>query len=205
MESQSSYEFVKETSNKQKIRFFSISVLLLIILIIASFTLYSFFKDSINKSPSVKAFNNFIDDQVVKLTPIGLFYLCFIGSLFFLFAPLEAFFFLSLKAGSPIMLSLLFSMTGIILAHLINYFVGLKFGNFILNFMSKKKVYQTRRKINKYGIYTILIFNILPLPSDVLTFGLGITRYNILRLFVLTFIGNLIKFTFIVLSYKGIF
>ena len=198
------YSFIKESSNSQKLRIFFFSLFILIIFIIGITLFYRFFKEPIDKSAPLEAFKSFIDREVKNLTPIGMFYISFTGSLFFLFAPIEIFFLLSLEKGAPILILLFFTLAGIIPAHLINYFIGLKFGNPILNFMSKKKVYKLRRKINKYGIYAILLFNMLPLPSDLLTFGLGITKYNTARLFLFLIIGNLIKLGFIILLFSGL-
>ncbi|MBS3090817.1 DedA family protein [Candidatus Pacearchaeota archaeon] len=199
------YEFIKETSNKQRLIVFFISLFVILLLLSSIITLYIIFKDSINQSQSLHAFKSFLGNEVKNASPLGVFYASFTGAFFFMFTPIELFFTISLRNGNPPLLVLFFTLAGIIPAYLINYFIGAKAGRFILNFISKKKIYAARRKVNKYGVYAILLFSILPLPADLLTLGLGMTKYNILRLFSFIIIGSLIKYGFLILIFKGIF
>ncbi len=71
----------------------------------------------------------------------------------------------------------------------------------IMHIASKKKVYDTRRFVNKYGALGIFLFNFLPFPAPLLTFALGIARYNFTRLFVLTLVGKLAKYIVLIIIY----
>ena len=68
-----------------------------------------------------------------------------------------------------------------------------------MHLVSKKKVYQARRFINKYGAWGVLISNLSPFPSEILTFALGLAKYNVYRLFTLMMIGNIVKYSVIAL------
>ena len=106
----------------------------------------------------------------------------------------ELFFYYGISKGSPIFLSLLMINAGFLLAQFVNYELGKKLNRFFLYFMSKKKLYKTRRFINKRGWVGVFLFNLLPLPAPLLTFALGITKYNIYRLFFFMVLGNIIKY-----------
>ncbi|MDO8467485.1 MAG: VTT domain-containing protein [Nanoarchaeota archaeon] len=135
-----------------------------------------------------------VKGDVINTTPIGLFYLHFIGGIFFVPSADELIFYYGLIEGNPPILSFLAALIGFLLAQILNYFIGLKTSSFILNIVSKKKVYKTRRFVNKYGAYGIFIFNVLPLPSPLLTFALGLAKYNFKRLFLITILAKSIEY-----------
>ena len=194
-------EFIFETSNHQKIKIFMVLILVLILVIGTSAAVYSTFKESIQKSNSFKAAKSIIKNEIIALTPLGLFYIGFFGGFFFIFAPVELLFLKGLDNGNNPILMVILVLTGVLLSQAVNYFLGSRFSSVMLNFISKRKVYKVRITMNNYGNYAILFFSILPLPIDVLTFALGITRYNLLRLYVFLFLGNATKFTAIALAY----
>ena len=79
--------------------------------------------------------------------------------------------------------------------------MGAKLSGPILGFVSKGKLYKTRRLVNKYGAFGIFVFNLIPSPAPLLTFGLALTRYNFKRLFLWTFIGKCLKYLIIIAFY----
>jgi membrane protein YqaA with SNARE-associated domain len=103
-----------------------------------------------------------------------------------------------LLKGAPHIPVAVAALVGAMLAHIVNYLVGRRFSAFFIHLASKKGLYKTRRAVNRYGGYAVLLFNILPLPAPLLTFALGIARYKVSRLFILLFIGNVIKHAAIV-------
>lgn len=187
-------KFINEISNHQKIKIFVISIVIAIVLIGLSVAIFSTFKSPILSSQPFKNTKSFVENEVLKLTPIGLFYLSFFGGFFFLFSPIELLFLKSLANGNQILFTLTLVMAGTLLAQAVNYFIGSRFSKIVFNIISKKRVYKAKRAVNKYGKYAIFLFSLLPLPIDILTFALGIAKYNLLRLYVFLFIGNLIKF-----------
>lgn len=192
-----SSEFIIERSNKQKLKIFTAALLLSIILI----AFIVAFQDSLSRYSRIGSFQEAIKSEINNLSPAGLFYSGFFGGLFFLPIPQEAFFYYGLSQGSPPVTSALLVNAGFLLAQIINYFIGLKLGSLLLQFISKRKVYKYRRKLNKYGSATILVFNIFPLPASPLTFALGLSKYNIYRLFFYIIIGTAIKYSLMILYF----
>lgn len=188
------YEFIKEISNRQKVRIFFVSLMVLIV-IFALFTMFfTFLKQGLQDSISFQAMKGFFEKDIKNTTPLGLFYISFLGNLFLIPLPIEIPFFLGVTKGNPFFLSLFLVLAGIIPSQAINYIIGTKFSRIVFTFISTKKIYKVKRWVNNYGSYAIFGFNLLPLPSNELTFALGIAKYNITRLFVFTIVGSIIKF-----------
>jgi len=188
------YEFIKELSNRRKVRFFFTTVLSLFVIGAIGFTFFTLFKEGISQSLSFNFIKDFFNNEIKKLTPLGLFYLSFFGNLMLIPLPIEAPFFLGLMKGNLFLPSLFFVLAGLIPSQAINYIVGKKFSKAFFTLFSTKKIYKAKRWVNKYGSYAIFGFNLLPLPSNEITFGLGIAKYNVTRLFVFTLLGTIIKF-----------
>lgn len=193
------YYFVYETSNAKKIKVFLISSFVLILLaffaILFQVKFYPVFKDSF----IVKGIESLVKEEITELTPTGLFYAGFIGGSFIVPSPLEILFYLSLTKGNSILLSFLFLNLGLLLIQIVNYWLGAKFSSFVMNFLSVKKVYKVRRLINKYGAFLLFFLSVVPaMPYEVLTFALGIAKYNFYRLFILVTVGSLIKYAVII-------
>ena len=194
----SKYEFIEESSNFYRIKVFVVVLFICLLLSSFSITIFFIYKDVIGSSVPFLVLKDFILEEMKNSTPIGLLYVSFLTALFFVPLPTEIFFVIGLSKGNPIMISLFFTLLGFFASQAVNYFLGAKFSNFFLQFISKSKVYQIKRKMNKYGIYGIFIFNILPLPAPVLSFALGLTKYNRTRFAVFLFLSNVIKYLIII-------
>jgi membrane protein DedA with SNARE-associated domain len=142
-----------------------------------------------------------LTENIKNLTLWGLFLAHLIGGIFFVPSPDEIIFYYGLIKGNNYFLALVFSTTGYMIAQLLNYWVGKKISPLIMHVISKKKVYETRRFVNKYGSIGIFIFNFLPFPGPLLTFALGIARYNAIRLFALTLLGKICKYAALILIF----
>ncbi|MDO8508659.1 MAG: VTT domain-containing protein [Nanoarchaeota archaeon] len=192
------YYFVYETSNIKKIKVFAITLSVLIVVAFFAVTfqakLYLAFQDSF----IVNSIENLIEEEITELTPMGLFYAGVLGGSFIIPSPLEILFYLALSRGSDVLMSFLLLNLGLLLIQIVNYWLGAKFSPFILNFLSPKKVYKIRRLTNKYGAFLVFFVSLIPsLPYEVLTFALGIAKYNYYRLFILVTLGSLIKYAII--------
>ena len=83
---------------------------------------------------------------------------------------------------------------GIIISYSLDYLIGMKLSRISKKLISPKKFYNVKSYINRFGNIAILIANGVPfLPSQQVTFILGVFRYNKLRLFVLTVGGQILK------------
>jgi len=198
------YYFIEENHHGQKIKTLIVSVSAILIIILFGLFFSAFWYDLITNIPHAEKITNTIKENIINTTPSGLFYAHFIGGIFFVPSPDEVIFYYGLTKGNIIFLALISALLGYMLAQFLNYAIGLKISPYILHIISKKKVYQSRRFIHKYGSYGIFIFNFLPFPAPLLTFALGIAKYNASRLFIITALGKTCKY-FVVIGLYFIF
>ena len=194
----SKYEFIEESSNYHRIKVFVFTLFITLIVASILISVSTVYKDAIGSSAPFLVLRYFILEDIKNSTPIGLLYIGFFTAIFFNPLPTEVFFVLGLIKGNPILLSSFFILLGFFASQAVNYFLGAKFSNFFLQFISKTKVYQAKRKVNKYGGLMIMIFNLLPLPAPLLSFALGIAKYNRTRFAVYFFISNIIKYLIVI-------
>jgi membrane protein YqaA with SNARE-associated domain len=55
--------------------------------------------------------------------------------------------------------------------------------------------------VNKYGMATVFVFNVLPLPAQPLATVLGVFKYNKAKFYLAFILGQGIKFSAIALAY----
>lgn len=194
------YYFVEEKSNGYKLKVFTVFSFMIIISIIILLVLFQTFKDA--QPGSLRySIKDDIKSEIINYSLAGIFYSGFIGGLFFIPLPQEVFFYFGLFKGNSIIYSIIAIMSGYILSQLLNYYIGAKLHKPFMSFISKKKLYKTRRYTNKYGPLSVFLFNFLPLPAPLLTFALGIARYNIYRLFFYITLGSLLKYFAMILFF----
>ena len=195
------HHFIHQNSHGHKIKALIVSASS-IILMIAIILLVSYYWYYITKTfPFIQITMTSVQRSIIDTTSLGMFYAHFIGGIFFVPSPEEAIFYYGLVKSQTVILPLIFSLMGYLLAQVLNYYLGSKISSFTLNFISKKKVYKTRRFVNKYGIYGIFLFNFLPFPSPLLTFALGIAKYRFSRMFISTSLGVLCKYLVLIGAY----
>lgn len=191
------YAFVYEASNHYKIKV-AIGLLLFLALFLGlTIIIYTVATSYSSEHSFLASFVLTIQNEIINLTPIGLFYSSFLGGIFIVPSAEEIVFYLALMKGNPIILSIVLVNLGHYASQVVNYFLGLKIGKLIVPLISKRKIYKARRFVNKYGQYGVFIFNVTPLPAPLLTFALGITRYNKYRLFLFTIAGTILKYAVI--------
>lgn len=194
------YAFIQENSHRQKIKALLISGSTLLIFVAVTLVLFYQWGSITQNFPIADKITEHVRRNIVNFTPAGLFYDFFLGGIFFVPSPDEVLFYYAMgKIG--FFYPFIFSLAGFMLAQILNYYLGLKLSPFILHFVSKSKVYATRRFVNKYGAYGIFISNFLPLPGPLLTFALGIAKYNFSRAFMISLAGKACKFIAIAIIY----
>jgi len=199
--------FIYETTNNRTQRLVAIILVALVIfagIIIVVTNIHT----AENKSSNQHWYSKYVPDLVNNINPLKLLVISFLGGMIFFPIPTELVFYFSIIQGNSPIACIIFATIGFVLGNVVNYFVGLKLSHHILYLLSAKTFFKMRRHVNRWGIYAILILNILPAPSDVLTVGLGTIRYNAKRLFFFSTIGNTIKFTVIALgahALRGLF
>ncbi len=188
------YTFVQETSNNRLKRF--IALLIMTILVLSStFVAVINYLDTKDKISSESFLSRYTPDVVHNITPFKQFILGIVSGLIFLPvpAPVELTFYVGLKQGNPVLLSMGAALLGFVIGSAITYIIGWKLSKQVAYLVSTKKIYEVRRKVNKYGVYAIILLNIVPAPSDILSFSLGITRYNVKRLFFFLILSVVVK------------
>ena len=183
-------EFIYQTSRRQRFQVFGL-VLLVILCIGLIYYVYRLLGVAF---PGILGLQEFIVYHIYNVTELGIFLLGFFGSLFFIPLPIDFLFFKSLTNGANPGLALVLVLIGSIIGNFIDYFLGLWFSKYARYLVSVKKIYAAKRWVNRYGQWAIFVFNLTPLPGSLLTFAVGITRYNIFRLFTFFILGNLVKF-----------
>ena len=105
----------------------------------------------------------------------------FPGSLFcFLFMPMELAFIYYLRTGyEPFALNLVAIGTAFA-AQMINYLIGYFFSSGIINRLIGRKRYEkAEAEIRKYGNWTLLFSNLLPLSSPVVSLAAGMLKHRV--------------------------
>jgi len=124
---------------------------------------------------------------------LGVLYTSLFFGLFFVYAPIEIFF-VKFLAGDNSFLAILFVyLIGLTVAFTVNYYVGMKLSSLSKKFITPKKFYKIKGKVNKYGGVAIFVFNATPLPSQILAGMLGVFKYNKTRFYIYFFLGQITK------------
>lgn len=112
----------------------------------------------------------------------------------------EALLIYDIKEGYNIYLLLLIATLGNSLGSLINYFIGLKGEEFLVEkkYLKEEKILKTKRYFDKYGAFCIL-FSWLPIIGDPITFIAGVLKYNLRNFIILVVIAKFSRYLFIAL------
>lgn len=193
------YHYIGETSPVNRIKALIFFLILLVLFAFFTIFFYTFWKNLIQTTPVLNGFLIYLKYNLANTTPIGLFYGHFIGGLFFMPSADELVFYYGLVNGNPILFSLVLSLLGYLLVQILNYILGRKMSGIILHIVSKKKVYEAKRLINRYGSYGIFAFNFIPiLPAPLLIFALGVTKYNFKRMALITVLAKTLEYLLLV-------
>ncbi|MDN5064261.1 YqaA family protein [Aliarcobacter butzleri] len=128
---------------------------------------------------------------------LTLFFVSFISATLF---PLgsEALLIYDIKEGYNIYLLLFFATLGNSLGSIVNYYLGLKGEEYLIekNLIKEKYINISKNYFDKYGFITIL-FSWLPIIGDPITFVAGILKYDFKKFVILVVISKLSRYIFI--------
>ena len=192
------HRFIEEVPNTNRKKVVIISVVGVLFIVIASVVINSLWYSYIKESGAYQYLVSLVVNEIAKATSTGLFYASVIGGIFFIPMPLEIFYYYGLVHGNNIVISFFLVIIGYTLSQYINYLLGSNFSPLIMPFISKKKLYKARRSMNKYGGYAVFFATLVPLPSEIIIFALGITKYNVYKLLILVCVSNIIKYLAII-------
>lgn len=121
----------------------------------------------------------------------------FSGYLFFLLMPVELAFIYYLPFYSETQLITAALGTAII-AQCIDFYIGkLIRPKKIFEIMGRKRILKAERQIERFGVLTIFVFNLLPLSSPIIALAAGMLKYDFKRFIVVSTCGLLIKYVVI--------
>ena len=110
----------------------------------------------------------------------------------------EALLIYDIKEGYNIYLLLFFATLGNSLGSVINYFLGLKGEEYLINkkLLNEKYISKTKTYFDKYGFWSIL-FSWLPIIGDPITFVAGIVKYDFRKFLILVIIAKFSRYLFV--------
>ena len=110
----------------------------------------------------------------------------------------EALLIYDIKEGYNIYLLVFVATIGNSLGSLLNYFLGLKGEEFLVEkkLLNEKMIIKSKGYFDKYGSICLL-FSWLPIIGDPITFVAGILKYNLKKFIVLVVIAKLSRYLFI--------
>jgi membrane protein DedA with SNARE-associated domain len=134
-----------------------------------------------------------INTEVVGLSALGMFYVFLFGGLILLYLPGDPFFIAAITTGKFTVFHALAMFFGTLISYAINYLIGLKLSAFSKHLVSPKNFYKSKVILNKYGWPAIFFINLIGVGSQQLVFVLGVFKYNLPRLFLLSFAGQFLR------------
>ena len=112
----------------------------------------------------------------------------------------EALLIYDITQGHNIYLLLFFATFGNSLGSVVNYFLGLKGEEYLINkkLLNDKYIIKAKTYFDKYGIWSIL-FSWLPIIGDPITFVAGILKYDFKKFLILVIVAKFSRYLFLVL------
>jgi len=119
----------------------------------------------------------------------------FAGYLFFLLMPVEALIPVYQAEGHPEVLLVTLAVSTALAAQAIDYGIGRAFSQRVIDDVIGEARYDRfRAKIERWGGWAILFFNLLPLSSPNMLLVAGIVRYSARRAFLFSLVGLIGKY-----------
>ena len=112
----------------------------------------------------------------------------------------EALLIYNIKEGFNIYALLLIATFGNVLGSILNYYLGLKGEEYLVNknLVKEKYIESSKKYFDRFGSFSLL-FAWLPIIGDPITFVAGILRYNFKLFLVLVVISKFSRYLFIAL------
>jgi len=159
--------------------------------------LFSVFKqdliDLLHSNSVTWAIYTHISGQLENDTLLGLAYAGFFGALFFIMIPLEAVFFYYLAMDFNPWVVLIIMQLSSVLGLTADYLMGSMVGERTLIRYAAETFKKTEGAMENWGGIIVVVSNVIPfLPIQVISLGIGSTRFGLVRFVVLTFLGRLV-------------
>jgi membrane protein YqaA with SNARE-associated domain len=181
-------------------------LLLLLVFFLIMFT-YAYFESDIiiflEQNPWISDYYSYFYTEISTGTFVGIFYISFIATIFFLFIPIEGVILAySLSGVNPFLILGAYTI-GSFCGITLNYWIGFFIGEFGLRKLLKDKHESYQAKVEKYGGVGLFVFNVLPMP-EVINAVYGGFRYSYFKFVAIAISGKILKCCFIVFLYDYI-
>lgn len=112
----------------------------------------------------------------------------------------EALLIYDISQGHNIYLLLFFATLGNSLGSVVNYFLGLKGEEYLINkkLLNEKYIIKAKTYFDKYGAWSILL-SWLPIIGDSITFVAGVLKYDFKNFLILVVVAKFSRYLFLVL------
>ena len=128
------------------------------------------------------------------------------GGMFIFPAPNEIIYIRLIKKGLNYDHILPLLYLGLLAAHHFNYFVGRTFGFILKHLFSEKSREKIKGYLKKYGMPTILIFNLIPFaPAQFFNFCCGLFKFRYTKWFFVAALGQVCNYLIITAVYFKFF
>jgi membrane protein YqaA with SNARE-associated domain len=188
--------------NKSKKKIFICSVVLVLAILIGLLVYYfTALKDSdLLFIQKLSAFFSYLFLHMKSGSLLGAFYTTLIGGLFFIPIPMDIFF-INFISNNSAFIAIPIFLSGLCVSFGINYWLGSKLTYLSKRIIGIKKFYKVKTQVNHYGSWGIFLFNVLPLPAQILSVIAGVFNYNKTKFYVFFVLGQAIKFSVIAIGY----
>jgi membrane protein YqaA with SNARE-associated domain len=186
-----SFLILRKEESRKKFFFFLFIIALIFCVYLFRYYILEFFKGV----PWLWSIVGPIVSEVQKGSLLGLFYLTFFGSLFFISIPAELSILYYLSLGHNPVIVIIITIIGNLSGHILDYLFGMAFGENLLTFFLKgNKIYWIKGVFEKIGGLIIVIANILPFGAEIVVLVLGAIRYNFKKFLIYSVIGMTTKY-----------
>jgi membrane protein YqaA with SNARE-associated domain len=185
-----SFFLLNRNKNNKKFYFFVFAI----IIFLAAYLSRDFWLGLLKSMPFVWNIVSPIFSEISSHTLLGLFYISFFGSLFFIAIPVEIVFLYYLTLGynpwAVIGICVFASMLGFV----IDYAIGFVLGEGFFRFFLKEKYGKFEGSIKKFGGLILVFGQVIPSPIELFIVVLGAARYNFNKFLVYSLLGRILKF-----------
>ncbi|MBL7966559.1 MAG: VTT domain-containing protein [Prolixibacteraceae bacterium] len=122
---------------------------------------------------------------------------------FFLFMPMELAFIYYLRSGYDIVMLNMVAISTAYAAQVVDYLIGYFFSTKIIDKLIGRKRYEkAETEIRRYGNWTLLFSNILPLSSPIISLAAGMLKYRVKEALFYSLAGIILRYIFLTLIFN---
>lgn len=122
---------------------------------------------------------------------------------FFLFMPMELAFIYYLRSGYDIVMLNLVAISTAFAAQVVDYLIGYFFSTKIIDKLIGRKRYEkAETEIRRYGNWTLLFSNILPLSSPIISLAAGMLKYRVKEALFYSLTGMILRYILLTLIFN---